>query len=257
MRGGWLYFSIAVVTAIASAVAAPGAAAEELALPTSVVHAVSRGATNRGRIIDGATLAPVGVAHFIPEPWRARGTNHGTDELVGAIERASLAVRAIRPGAILGVGDLSKPGGGRLTGHRSHQSGRDADLHYYALDASGAALPPDGHFPVYTSTGKATYARAPEWNRNIVERYFDLGSNWVLVRALLTDPHAKVERIFVSWRIEKWLLAYAETIGEDAQVIEAARTALHQPSDSDAHDDHMHVRIACCDTDRALGRCRD
>jgi hypothetical protein len=61
-------------------------------------------------------------------------SRHGTGELVRLIESAAHEVAFRYPRAQLTVGDLSRPGGGRIRPHVSHQSGRDVDLGFYMLD---------------------------------------------------------------------------------------------------------------------------
>jgi penicillin-insensitive murein DD-endopeptidase len=233
----------------------PGEPALDLDLPEP--NSVSCGCANRGALADPAALPIAGIAHLIPDPWATRGHRFATVELVGALERAAAAVSVAYPGAMLGVGDLSAERGGALPGHRSHQNGRDADLHYYALDAGGKPMAPDGFMPVYTRTGRAHYARAPKWTRDIPERYFDLARNWALVRALLTDPAIEVDRIFVSHRIRRWLLDYAEERGEPDDLRQRAALALRRPSNGESHDDHLHLRIKCSPDDVTAGRCNN
>jgi penicillin-insensitive murein DD-endopeptidase len=245
------------IEARAADVTAELATATELAPPLEHRDSVSCGCANRGALAGGIELAVQGFAHVIPEPWAARGHRFATAELVGALERASAAVSIAHPGAVLGVADPSAEHGGALPGHRSHQSGRDADLLFYALDPDGNPMPPDGYMPVYTRTGRASYARAPQWTRNIPERYFDLARNWALVRALLTDPEVEVDRIFVSHRIRRWLLDYAEERGEPEELRQRAALALRRPSKAASHDDHLHLRIKCSADDITAGRCND
>ena len=45
----------------------------------------------------------------------------------------------------------------------------------------------------------------------------------------------------------------ATASGERQELIERASYVLHQPSDSQPHDDHMHIRIYCSPNDRSLG----
>jgi penicillin-insensitive murein endopeptidase len=64
-------------------------------------------------------------------------------DLVHLLERASLAVAKKHKGAVLLVGDLSGRTGGPLDGHGSHQTGRDADVAFYAMNSKGKPLPLD------------------------------------------------------------------------------------------------------------------
>lgn len=193
---------------------------------------------------------------MVPEPWASRDHHYGTAELVGLIQRAAAAVEAAHPGAMLGVADLAAPLGGHVQGHRSHQSGRDADILFYARDTAGAPFVPDGHMPVYTGSGVAYYAYAPAWKVGIPRRTFDTARNWALVKALLTDPQVEVERIFVGARIEYWLLRHALRVGEPAALVKRARALLQQPPGVGRHNDHLHLRVACSADDVAAGQCQ-
>ena len=73
---------------------------------------------------------------------------------------------------------------------------------------------------------------------------FDVERNWLLVKALLTDPAVEVTAIFMAEWIKERLLDYARDRGESRWLVARGETILVQPSDSLAHDDHMHVRIA-------------
>ncbi|ACY19172.1 penicillin-insensitive murein endopeptidase [Haliangium ochraceum] len=223
----------------------------------SVSPSTSCGAANRGSLAESQALARAGIGYKIPEPWWLRGHNYGTAELVGLITRAATTVHLEHAGGVLGVADLSAADGGALPGHRSHQSGRDVDLIYYALSPDGLPLEPDGHMAYYGRAGHGRHARAPQFERDIPERYFDLARNWGLVRAMLEDPHAEVEHIFVSSRVRRWLLDYAQRAEEPEELIAQAAKVLRRPKGVDGHNDHMHVRILCSAEDIALGRCRD
>lgn len=217
----------------------------------------SCGYANRGALADGLELAVRGPGYTIPDPWRSRERRYGTAELVSLLREAAARVAADHPGAMLGIADLSQRGGGAVPGHRSHQSGRDVDLIYYAVDEEGAPIEPDATMPYYTSTGLAYYARSPSWNKNIRRRYFDVARNWALVKALLTSDEIAVEQLFVSNRIERWLIDHARSMGEPEEIIHAAQLALRRPSRGENHNDHLHLRIGCSEHDRLQGRCLD
>jgi len=236
---------------------APARADHAAVAPVADAGSLSCGAANRGALAAPAQLPAHGDAWVKPEPWKTRAVDFGTDELVGAIERAAAAVAAQYPGSVLGVADLSRRAGGPISGHRSHQSGRDADLLYYALDADRHYFAPDDVMPVYTFTGRAYYAEAPSWHKRIPERWFDLARNWALVKALIDDPDARVTAIFVSGMIERWLIDYARTIGESRDTIARASLILTSPRGTPAHKDHMHIRVGCSRDDVAAGRCSD
>ena len=221
----------------------------------ALADSVSCGAANRGALADAAELPETGEGYVVPEPWRGRDVRYGTQELVDLIQRAAKFVDASHPGAILGVADMSKKTGGACPGHQSHQSGRDADLLYYSTDDQGAPFEPDEHMPYYTSKGYAYYARKPVWTRDIPKRHFDVERNWTLVKALMGDPSVEIERIFVSDRIERWIIKYAKEIGEEEELVHRARVLLKRPRDSEPHNDHMHIRVKCSEQDVKQGRC--
>lgn len=198
-----------------------------------------------------------GKGFVIPEPWRSRGLRYGTDDLVGLVKRAAAKVAKRYPGAMLGVADMAKPYGGPAEFHRSHQSGRDVDLLYYAVDLRGKPLFPDNHMPLYGRGKKAYRCESPERRWHIRVRYFDVKTNWAFVEAVLTDPFVTVERIFMSNRIIGWLLDYAQKTKQPRWLIRRAQHILLRPRDSRAHADHMHLRIVCPRGDALVGHCID
>lgn len=219
-------------------------------------NSISCGSANRGSLRDAAELPRHGLGFEIPEPWWSRDRRYGTDELVDIIRRAAARVNELHPGGVLGVADLSSKRGGAISSHRSHQSGRDADLIFYALDAQGQPFRPDNHMAYYSRSGRAHYAKAPKYDRTITERFFDLPRNWALVKQLMTDSKVRVQHMFVSRRIRRWLLRYAEKIGEDPELVKRASRALKRPTRG-GHNDHMHIRVSCTSDDIALGRCKN
>lgn len=249
---GRLLLSGAVLAAALIALPADGAGE-----PGPAIGSVSCGAVNRGALAAGRALADEGPGFVTPEPWRARGLRFGTDEMVGLIERAARAVMKHNPGAPLAVADLSAERGGPVARHRSHQSGRDVDLVYYAIDRAGEPMANDGFMPLFEVNGRATSADSPVPAAEIPERFFDLSRNWALVQALATDAEVRVHRIFVSRRIRDWLLAYAAVARVPEEVRARVRSVLSVPIGVEGHSDHMHVRIGCSADDAAAGACSD
>ena len=239
---------------LAAALALPSDVAGE---PGRAVGSISCGAVNRGALASGRPIADEGHGFVAPEPWRARGLRFGTDELVGLIERAARAVAERHPGAPLAVADLSAERGGPVARHRSHQSGRDVDLVFYAIDRAGEPMANDGHMPLFGVDGRAISADSPQPVTEIRERFFDLARNWALVQALATDPDVRVDRIFVSRKIRDWLLAYAAAAGVDESIRTRVRSVMSVPIGVEGHNDHMHVRIGCSPDDAAAGQCSE
>jgi penicillin-insensitive murein DD-endopeptidase len=176
----------------------------------------------------------------------------GHPRLVRAIENAALVVDRERPGgAPLYVGDLSARNGGKIPGHRSHRTGRDADLLLYVTTPGGAPIASPGFVAVETDgLAKVTGAKTPEdeFVRLDVER------QWLLFRTLMTSEDALVQFLFVSRSIEALVIDHAQALGEPLELIWRAETVLLQPGDSSPHDDHVHIRIACA-PDEAVAGC--
>lgn len=100
----------------------------------------------RGRLVNGVRLPAEGEDFFTWDPVTKRAPNRswrrwGTDRLVRTLLDVLNDHRAAYPDAgRVGVGDLSRPGGGGFgsrfggLGHASHQNGLDADVYYPRLD---------------------------------------------------------------------------------------------------------------------------
>jgi penicillin-insensitive murein endopeptidase len=164
-----------------------------------------------------------------------------------AIERAAARVARERPGARLAVGDLSTPtGGGPLAPHFSHRSGMDADLLFYSTTVEGAPVDSPG-FVHFGADGLALDEAHGRWLRLDVER------EWLLVRALLEDPEARVQWIFVSDVVHALLIEWAVARGDSPETIARADEVMHQPRPGGVHDDHVHVRVTCSPEEMVTG----
>jgi penicillin-insensitive murein endopeptidase len=82
---------------------------------------------------------------------------------------------------------------------------------------------------------------------------FDVAREWSLVRALVEDPEARVQWIFVSEVVEALLLEWARAIGDPAETIWRAQQMMLEPRPGGVHDDHIHVRVACAPEEIAQG----
>jgi hypothetical protein len=155
-------------------------------------------------------------AFMCQRPDLAWGTRETVDSLVAAFH----AVHALYPQS--GPARLSHIGardGGYLRPHKSHQSGRDADIgFFYKKDEM-----PGGR------------ARR--------EKFMDLPRNWTLIKSLVTMTDVQV--ILVDRGIQKVLCDYALQQGEDREwvdrIFRAGKHALVQHARR--HKDHFHVRF--------------
>jgi penicillin-insensitive murein endopeptidase len=205
---------------------------------------ISVGKPSHGYLIAGARLPDHGEGFTTRDVWRARDNRYGTDELIDLVVGVARRMRQQVPGVQLVVADLSCRGGGeRYAFHRSHQSGRDADLLYYLRDATGQPFEPDA-MHVFDAAGRA---------RDGSGLTVDVPRTWLLVKELITAPEVPVQWIFLYEPLARRLLDHAARIGEPEALIARARKALKQPGDSARHDDHLHVRVYCSPADRAYG----
>ncbi|UCH29693.1 MAG: penicillin-insensitive murein endopeptidase [Myxococcales bacterium] len=227
------FFTAFVIFAICSCATEP--------LPPG--QTISVGTSNRGYLREAMALADRGDGYRRLRP--GEGTRYGSSTLVAAIERAAREVAAAFPGGYpLRVGDLSGPHGGTHPRHRSHRSGRDADLLFFARDAGGLSAPNEGwmrfdRFGLSALRGQVYV--------------FDEARNWHLVRTLVMDEGARVKWLFCSNELKARLLRYAARHERSSQAVVRATWILHQPSHGDAHDDHFHLRVGCSREEQSLG----
>ncbi len=204
---------------------------------------VSVGNASDGHLINGKQLPARGEAHEVMRGTRRRGLHWGTDELVGALKRAAASVATAQRGSMLLVGNMSLQGGGDIGPSVSHNSGRDADLGFYAMDTRGRPVRTPT-LVVFDDDGVAGTLR------------FDTRRNWLLVRAFLTDKAVQVQWIFCKNALRRRLLEHATKAGEPAELVARAAEVLGEPGNSSAHAEHFHVRLYCARHDRLAG-CRN
>jgi penicillin-insensitive murein endopeptidase len=202
--------------------------------PAALRFGRSVGSPTAGHLIGGEHLAEGEALRVVPSD-AGGDVRWGLEPLVDMIERGARAVRKQFPDAVLSVGHLSREGGGDIDQHRSHESGRDADVGFYVRSYAGRPLLPS-HLVAFRGDGSA-----PTWPG----AYFDDARNWTLVASFVNDPQARVTHIFVASPLRARLLAYAEKIGASPHVRMRAAELMQQPHGALPHDDHFHVRIAC------------
>ncbi|MCZ7680519.1 MAG: penicillin-insensitive murein endopeptidase [Sandaracinaceae bacterium] len=207
------------------------------ARPGALAEPLDRRA-DRGRLTAGVELT--GDAHIVRRDGR-RAAWYGTRELVEVIRHGAAEVARAHPGPRLVVGDLSAERGGRLSPHRSHRSGRDADLGFYLLGEDGSSV----EAPQFVRLARNGCGRLRD------QRYcFDAARNWALLVALVTHPLARVQYILVSPDIRARVLAEGERRGAPAELLERVRVATAPHSGSHSHRSHFHLRIYCAPDDR-------
>ncbi len=189
-----------------------------------------------GLLIHGGTLPPVGENFRV---YNQRNRRAGVPPLIELVQNVSTRVASDHPRSRLLVGDLSAPGGGRISDHRSHRTGRDVDFAFFATDPAGREI------PGYPLVAFDRFGVGVREGRTVV---FDDQRNWRVVEALLTDETASVQWIFISNGLKARLLHWALSHQRNLETIRRAASVLRQPTDSSPHDDHFHVRIYCPST---------
>jgi penicillin-insensitive murein endopeptidase len=214
--------------------------------PTPLAPSIhgSIGVPHQGMITNAVALPKKGEGYAL---LRGNSRNWGNPRLVAAIKDAAKAVTRARPGGgRLMIGDMSARWGGEASGHHSHRTGRDADLLIYVTTLEGRPIDSPG-FVRFGPDGlgeadKGKYVR------------IDLEREWQLIKALVTSKEANVQWLFFARWLEALVIEYARARGEDEELLWYAESVLLQPGDSSAHDDHLHLRIACT-PDEAVAGC--
>jgi len=135
----------------------------------------------------------LGDAAYIKRPQNAFGTAH-TVRLLTQVVRQYKARHRNGPRVL--IGDISRRGGGPLTSHRSHQTGKDVDVGYVLKGAAAHST---------------RFAGVDASN-------IDLAKTWTLIDAFL-DTH-EVVYIFMDYRIQELLYEHALEHGTPRQVLD-------------------------------------
>jgi penicillin-insensitive murein endopeptidase len=193
---------------------------------------LSVGSPNHGSQVRAKRLKK---APYLKVRDSSRERSYGHPSLVLMLDRSAKQVAKARPGSVLLVGDLSTERGGALSGHHSHQSGRDADLAFYARDTKGKAVVLD-RFVAFDGEGKAKDGSG---------LVFDDDRNWLFVMSLARDARADLAYVFISNPLRARLLAHANKRPEYKKYVPLVTGHFMQPENAEPHDDHFHVRIRC------------
>ncbi len=173
---------------------------------------------------------------------KSRNHTYGHPALVLMLARTAKQIAQQTPGSVLLVGDLSRENGGPLAGHRSHQSGRDADVGFFVTDLEGNPKNPR-QLRRFGRNGRAKDGSALR---------FDDYRNWLLVQLWLKDSRANLEYVFVAHHLRRRLLDFARARPAFRPYVKQAARFLRQPRNALPHDDHFHIRIACPERQRGL-----
>lgn len=184
------------------------AAGTEVVLHTgSIAVSESVGPPNDGRLIGGVPI-PEGRTWLLPAD---RSRAFGTGETILAVLAALDAYAAKYPDAApIQLGQLSARRGGPISGHQSHQTGRDIDIRLVVAEAGDR---------------------------------FDAERSWSLVKTLIEG--GEVVAIFLNRTQQVWLRAAAEAELGASGADRYFALISHEPG----HTIHIHVRFRCPDSD--------
>lgn len=174
--------------------------------------------------LDHAAQLPAGEGYFIKRPTRS----YGTQRLIDYTRSAIAEVRALYPDVhTLAVGDISAELGGKISDHRSHQSGLDVDIGFYFKSKATQ------HFD--------------DANADL-----DLEATWALLTAFtrIAGQDDGVQMIFLDYDVQRRLYEFAKHCGtRDDELAfmfqypngpnELTGLVRHWPG----HQNHMHVRF--------------
>jgi penicillin-insensitive murein endopeptidase len=197
------------------------------------------GTPSDGTLRDGHLLSP---RPFLRIKRGSELRTWGHAVLLQLVDRGARAAALAVPGSEALVGDLSAQGGGPLSGHVSHQAGRDADVGFFVSDSQGRPVALDA-FEAFDADGRS--ASNPD-------HHFDAYRNWLMLRSWLSDLRVVVTYVFISPELCELLLEYGRQSPEFARYVPLAAQVLHPYPH---HADHFHLRIACPSDQGAA--CRD
>ncbi len=187
--------------------------------PMQRLGSISVGHPNAGFLVNGVRMPP-GDAWVLSLPDHAWGTEETVESLSRALNRVATELPG-GPRAI--IGSISAAHGGPLAPHRSHRTGRDADVHLFLL-----------------------HRRPGSWYEPGTAANLDLPRCWAFLEALIVD--SDLDFVLVDQSVQDLLEAYALTLGRDpawiADIFDGTRgpgsdLIKHAPG----HQGHFHVRF--------------
>lgn len=178
--------------------------------------------TPQAGVLVGGVAIPEGAGYRLKHPNSAFGTTWSVRHVVAALDH--FVATSDYPLDIQ-LGTMSRPRGGELGGHNSHQTGRDLDIRLPLREGVPPGLPP-------------------------INRRVDWSATWALVRAFVDT--GVVEVVFLDYGCQRRLYTAAKAAGATDEELEAlmqyprgkkasAGLIKHAPG----HADHLHVRFPC------------
>ena len=208
------------------------------------IFIVPQGASSEGKVTGGALRNAV---QLLPSPLadvRCSVHSYATGHTIKALMQAVAEYRRQGYTGELMIGDLSRREGGQYGPHKSHQSGRDADIW----------LLPKGKAFKRGCKNCSTDRCRPE------PEDIDWAAQWRFIQAL--DAGGKVKEIFLSWRLHEHLHKAAVAQGASKEELKRLIQWPRKPGvpalvmHSEGHVHHIHVRFKCDPTDLACSDSR-
>ncbi len=193
---------------------------------------LSIGHPHAGYLLNAAEM-PRSPRWVLTVPSHGFGTRETVDQLQHCLNQVHDEFPGSHP---VMLGSLSARFGGHLPPHKSHRTGRDADVYFFRKPGA-------------------------QWSRAATEQDIDLPRTWALLRCFVTETD--VEMILIVRRVQDWLEQYALSIGEPEAWIRdlfhdkkpGYKTALVR--DVPGHVAHMHVRFVSAEARRNAVRVYD
>jgi penicillin-insensitive murein endopeptidase len=221
MGVGWASLALAIL-ALGSAVAGTSEPEWGNVPDASPPPARAIGSPARGCLAGAVALPAEGRDYHVMRP--SRGRFYGHSVLIRFIRSLAEAVRNEGRQGLL-VGDLAQPRGGPMSsGHRSHQTGLDADIWFRPAPRQPLATKERETLQAISVVGEDAEA---------VDRSRWSAAHVRLLRTAAGFP--EVARIFVNPAIKRELCAVADT----------DRRWLNKIRPWWGHDAHFHVRLRC------------
>lgn len=130
------------------------------------------------------------------------------------------------------IGDISRPGGGPIPHHSSHQNGRQVDIGFFITDAAGRPLQAND-LVGFDKRGFGSFRGGAV--------HFDAPRNVALAESLLSNPRARPYNILVSSSIRNLMLQHAQRhLPPERYRLLAQKLVAF---DNGYHHDHFHVQF--------------
>jgi LysM repeat protein/murein endopeptidase len=186
--------------------------------PLDAIGSLSVGHPHAGYLFNAVQM-PAGRQWLLSVPDQAWGTEETIAALIHCIHRVNERFPNSPPAII---GSISAQHGGALPPHKSHRTGRDADVHFYLTQ------------------------RGPRWYEPATAENLDRPRTWALLRAIVTETD--VEYVLIDRSVQALLEEYALGVESDrAWVADLFHGSAKHPNPLvkhiPGHTGHMHIRF--------------